>query len=79
VKGGGHSDQGISSAPDSLLIWARAMNRIQTFPPRNSTEARAASMDGGGMRLSVIEKPLDMKCTPNSRNRLQRTSPLRRR
>jgi hypothetical protein len=36
-------------------------------------------MDGGGMRLSVIEKPFDMKCTPNDRNRLQRTSPLGRR
>jgi FAD/FMN-containing dehydrogenase len=28
VKGGGHSYQGTSSAPDSLLIWTRAMNRI---------------------------------------------------
>src|SRR5262249_59516279 len=28
VKGGGHSYQGTSNAPDSLLIWTRAMNRI---------------------------------------------------
>ena len=28
VKGGGHSYQGTSSAPDSLLIWTRAMNDI---------------------------------------------------
>jgi hypothetical protein len=28
VKGGGHSYQGTSSAPDSLLIWTRAMNKI---------------------------------------------------
>jgi FAD/FMN-containing dehydrogenase len=28
VRGGGHSYQGTSSAPDSLLIWSRAMNRI---------------------------------------------------
>jgi FAD/FMN-containing dehydrogenase len=28
VKGGGHSYQGTSSAPGSLLIWTRAMNRI---------------------------------------------------
>ena len=28
VKGGGHSYQGTSSAPDSLLIWTRAMNGI---------------------------------------------------
>src|SRR5919106_435134 len=29
VKGGGHSYQGTSSAPDSLLVWTRAMNRIE--------------------------------------------------
>jgi FAD/FMN-containing dehydrogenase len=28
VKGGGHSYQGTSSAPDSLLIWTRPMNGI---------------------------------------------------
>ena len=28
VKGGGHSYQGTSSAPDSLLIWTRAMNAV---------------------------------------------------
>jgi FAD/FMN-containing dehydrogenase len=28
VKGGGHSYQGTSNAPDSLLIWTRAMNKI---------------------------------------------------
>ncbi len=28
VKGGGHSYQGTSNAPDSLLIWTRAMNSI---------------------------------------------------
>jgi FAD/FMN-containing dehydrogenase len=28
VKGGGHSYQGTSDAPDSLLIWTRAMNSI---------------------------------------------------
>jgi FAD/FMN-containing dehydrogenase len=28
VKGGGHSYQGTSNAPDSLLIWTRAMHRI---------------------------------------------------
>ena len=28
VKGGGHSYQGTSSAPDSLLIWTRRMNAI---------------------------------------------------
>jgi FAD/FMN-containing dehydrogenase len=28
VKGGGHSYMGASNAPDSLLVWTRAMNRI---------------------------------------------------
>lgn len=28
IKGGGHSYQGTSSAPDSLLIWTRAMKEI---------------------------------------------------
>jgi FAD/FMN-containing dehydrogenase len=29
VKGGGHSYQGTSNSPDSLLIWTRHMNRIE--------------------------------------------------
>ena len=29
VKGGGHSYQGTSNAPNSLLVWTRAMNRIE--------------------------------------------------
>jgi FAD/FMN-containing dehydrogenase len=29
VKGGGHSYQGTSNAPDSLLVWTRAMDDIQ--------------------------------------------------
>ena len=28
VKGTGHSYQGTSNAPDSLLIWTRAMNQV---------------------------------------------------
>jgi FAD/FMN-containing dehydrogenase len=28
VKGGGHSYQGTSNAPDSLLMWTRAMNKV---------------------------------------------------
>jgi hypothetical protein len=37
VKGGGHSYQGTSNAPDSLLIWTRHMNDIEMhsgFVPR---------------------------------------------
>ncbi len=30
VKGGGHSYYGTSSAPDSLLIWTRAMSKVTT-------------------------------------------------
>ncbi len=30
VKGGGHSYQGTSNAPDSLLVWTRHMNDIMT-------------------------------------------------
>ncbi len=29
VKGGGHSYQGASNAPDSLLVWTRHMNRVE--------------------------------------------------
>lgn len=29
IKGGGHSYQGTSNAPDSLLIWTRAMDEIE--------------------------------------------------
>lgn len=38
VKGGGHSYQGTSDAPDSLLVWTRHMNRIalhDAFVPRD--------------------------------------------
>ena len=31
VKGGGHSYQGTSNAPDSLLIWTRPMNEISLY------------------------------------------------
>jgi FAD/FMN-containing dehydrogenase len=30
IKGGGHSYQGTSNAPDSLLVWTRAMNKVST-------------------------------------------------
>lgn len=29
VKGGGHSYQGTSNAPDSLLVWTRRMNKVE--------------------------------------------------
>jgi len=38
VKGGGHSYQGTSDAPDSLLVWPRHMNKVtlhDAFVPRH--------------------------------------------
>jgi FAD/FMN-containing dehydrogenase len=48
VKGGGHSYLGGSNAPDSLLIWTRAMNRIElhnAFVPLGSS---TRYVQGGG-------------------------------
>ncbi len=45
VKGTGHSYQGTSSAKDSLLIWTRAMNRVEIidrFVPQGCAGAVAA-------------------------------------
>jgi FAD/FMN-containing dehydrogenase len=46
VKGGGHSYQGTSCAPDSLLVWTRKMNAItlhDSFVPDGCTGKVAAS------------------------------------
>ncbi len=53
VKGGGHSYQGTSSAPDSLLVWTRRMQRIElhdAFQPRGclGTGPRPAVSIGAG-------------------------------
>jgi len=52
VKGGGHSYLGTSNAPDSLLIWTRAMDDIQlhdAFAPQNcSTPPQPAVSVGAG-------------------------------
>jgi FAD/FMN-containing dehydrogenase len=42
VKGGGHSYQGTSNAPDSLLVWTRPMDRIElhdAFVAQGCTDA----------------------------------------
>jgi FAD/FMN-containing dehydrogenase len=56
VKGGGHSYQGTSNAPDSLLIWTRHMNDItlhttfvpqgceQTLPPQPAVTLGAGTI-----------------------------------
>lgn len=58
VKGGGHSYLGGSNAPDSLLIWTRAMNRIElhdAFVPLGcATQPTAAvTVEAGCMWIDV--------------------------
>lgn len=56
VKGGGHSYQGTSSAPDSLLVWTHKMRDIrlhQSFVPQGCAgrvaPAQAASLGAGAL------------------------------
>jgi FAD/FMN-containing dehydrogenase len=62
VKGGGHSYQGTSNAPDSLLIWTRAMNDIalhDAFVPQGCAGAVAAqpavTVGAGALWLHVYD------------------------
>lgn len=61
VKGGGHSYQGTSCAPDSLLLWTRAMHEIalhDAFVPRGCDGRRAqpaVSVDAGAMWLNAYD------------------------
>jgi FAD/FMN-containing dehydrogenase len=51
VKGGGHSYQGTSSAPDSLLVWTRAMNAVtlhDAFVPRGCAMPPQPAVSAGG-------------------------------
>jgi FAD/FMN-containing dehydrogenase len=44
VKGGGHSYQGTSNAPDSLLIWTRPMREVrvvEAFVPKGAPSSQA--------------------------------------
>ncbi|MGJ7526398.1 FAD-binding oxidoreductase [Variovorax sp. GB1P17] len=62
VKGGGHSYQGTSNAPDSLLIWTRRMNAItlhdafvaQGCAP-SSAPQRAVTVEAGAMWSQVYD------------------------
>jgi len=50
VKGGGHSYMGGSNAPDSLLVWTRAMEKIEVldaFVPQGSTAAPVPAVSVG--------------------------------
>ncbi|WP_158913521.1 FAD-binding protein [Caulobacter sp. S45] len=58
VKGGGHSYLGGSNAPESLLIWTRAMNRIElhdAFVPAGCAvpPAPAVTLDAGCMWIDA--------------------------
>nr|WP_018438784.1 FAD-binding oxidoreductase [Trinickia symbiotica] len=58
VKGGGHSYLGGSNAPDSLLIWTRAMNRIElhdAFIPLDCSmpSTPAVTVEAGCMWVDV--------------------------
>lgn len=59
VKGGGHSYLGGSNAPDSLLIWTRAMRDVtlhDSFAPRGcGTPEPAVSIGSGAMWLDAYE------------------------
>jgi FAD/FMN-containing dehydrogenase len=62
VKGGGHSYQGTSNAPDSLLIWTRHMHDINinaSFVPRGcqSTHApqRAVTVGSGTIWMQAYD------------------------
>ena len=60
VKGGGHSYQGTSNAPDSLLIWTRPMRAItlhDAFVPQGSNAAPvpAVTIEAGAMWVDVYD------------------------
>src|SRR5579862_3806514 len=60
VKGAGHSYQGTSNAPDSLLIWTRAMDKVtlhDAFTPRgcegNAAPSPAVSAEAGAVWIDL--------------------------
>lgn len=62
VKGGGHSYQGTSNAPDSLLIWTRHMNGValhNRFVPAGARTGQspvpAVTIGAGAMWMDVYE------------------------
>lgn len=62
VKGGGHSYQGTSNAPDSLLVWTRRMNEIKlhdAFVARGCAgrmaPTRAVSVGAGAVWAHVYD------------------------
>jgi FAD/FMN-containing dehydrogenase len=61
IKGGGHSYLGTSNAPDSLLIWTRAMNRValhDAFVAQGcggTAPQPAASVEAGAIWMHVYD------------------------
>lgn len=62
VKGGGHSYQGTSNAPDSLLVWTRRMRDItlhDAFVPvgceRTMAPSPAVSVEAGAVWMDVYD------------------------
>jgi FAD/FMN-containing dehydrogenase len=60
VKGGGHSYQGTSDAPDSLLVWPRHMNKVtlhDAFVAQGCTEAPqpAVTIEAGAMWIDAYD------------------------
>jgi len=62
IKGGGHSYQGTSNAADSLLVWTRAMRRIElhdAFVPQGCASRQApepaVSVDAGAMWIDAYD------------------------
>src|SRR5262249_32611950 len=59
VKGGGHSYQGTSNAPDSLLIWLHPMRAItmhDAFTPQGGGEALpAVTIEAGALWIHAYD------------------------
>jgi FAD/FMN-containing dehydrogenase len=60
VKGGGHSYQGTSNAPDSLLVWTRPMHAItlhNQFVPGgcNAAPVSAVTIEAGAMWVDAYD------------------------
>jgi FAD/FMN-containing dehydrogenase len=62
VKGGGHSYQGTSNAPDSLLVWTRAMNTVTQHDdfvcngcPVQQKPTPAVTVGAGAMWIDVYD------------------------
>ena len=62
VKGGGHSYQGTSDAPDSLLVWTRHMNQVSlhdAFVPQGCSghvaPQAAVSVQAGAMWIDAYD------------------------